>query len=108
MQGAIVILMALGGLGCQNKSADVGDLPTSVSPIVSPLANPLPSSANPLPISSVPPPYPSYYFEPDAVPDTSPRGVLRNTLSSFCSKCDRDVRNRAKSRRLVFGFESGR
>jgi hypothetical protein len=108
MQGAVVILMALSGLGCQNKSADAGDLPTSVSPIVSPLANPLPISANPLPSSTIPPPYPSYYFEPDAVPDTTPRGVLRNTLSSFCLGRDRDVRTPREIEASVFGFESGR
>ena len=53
MQGAIVMLMALSGLGCQNKIGDSGELPAAVSPIVSPAVNPAPSCHNAASLSAI-------------------------------------------------------
>jgi hypothetical protein len=55
MQGAIVMAIAVCGLGCQNKTSDVGDVTPVYRPIDSMNANPYPESSSP---SST-----SYYYQ---------------------------------------------
>ena len=96
MHGAIVMLMALSGVGCQNKIGDSGDPPASVSPIVSPAVNPAASS-------TTPPPYPQFDFGGYGSPEPAEPthwDVLRSTLCSFVLGRDPDVMTVAKSRRL--------
>jgi hypothetical protein len=80
MSHAFVVLVALTGLGCQNKTGDSSDLPAVLSPApVSP--SPTESSG-----STSPPPYPHYEFEtfPDPEAMYSTRlGRISSTLYSF-------------------------
>ncbi len=101
MHSAIVILMAVSGLGCQNPSSDATNLPTPLSPVVSSAANPFPSNA-------IPPPYPGYYpvGDPD-LPDTSQQGILGRTFCSFFLGRDPDVRTPSEIEASVFGYGSG-
>lgn len=101
MHGAIVIVVLLGGLGCQNKSDDAGDVPKSVSPLVSPEVNPFPRDA-------VLPPYPGYY--PVGNPDAdypSQVGIVQGTICSFFLGRDPDVRTQAEIEASVYGYGNG-
>jgi hypothetical protein len=103
MQGAIVMLMALSGLGCQNKIIDKGELPTSVSPIVSAAANPAPSSTNP-------PPYPQYFNIGSGDTETADPThweILRSTLWSFVLGRDPDVMTAREIEASIYGYGYG-
>jgi hypothetical protein len=99
MQGAIVMLLALSGLGCQNGRTDSKDVPLPLSPIASPVVAPLPTDT-PLP------PYPHYSPEiyADVVEDTSPWACVRSTLWSFVLGRDPDVMTPAEIEAFAHGF----
>jgi hypothetical protein len=102
MQGAFVMLMALSGLGCQNKVNDPVELPPPVSPIVSPAANPVPTS-------TTPPPYPQYFdlraAEAEMIEPTH-WDTLRSTLWSFILGRDPDVMTAREIEASVYGYGS--
>jgi hypothetical protein len=99
MQSAIVMLLALSGLGCQNGSTDSKDAPVPLSPIASPAVTPLPTNT-PLP------PYPRYFPEiyADVVEDTSRWACVRSTLWSFVLGRDPDVMTPAEIEDFAYGF----
>ena len=95
MQAAILMLVALTGLGCQNKPIDSTDPPAVLTPApASPsqeapaaetTASPSPE-APPAETTATPPPYPRYF--PETYPDPEavygdPLGILHATLYSF-------------------------
>jgi hypothetical protein len=103
MQGAVVMLMALSGLGCQNKISDSGEIPAVVSPIVSPVANPAP-------VATTPPAYPQYLVPGSGdteTADTTHWGVLRSTLCSFVLGHDPDVTTAREIEQSVYGYGYG-
>jgi hypothetical protein len=100
MQGAFVMLMALSGLGCQNKISDSGELPAAVSPIVSPAVNPAASA-------TTPPPYPQYFNIGSGDTETADPDhweVLRSTLWSFVLGRDPDVMTAREIEASVYGY----
>jgi len=102
MQGAMVILIALSGLGCQNRAVDAGNPPAPPSPIVS-------SEVDPFPSNAIPPPYPSYYpvGDPNSA-DITRQGALRKTLWSFFLGRDPEVRTPREIEAEIFGYGNGR
>jgi hypothetical protein len=88
MQATVVMLIALGGLGCQNPA---GDLP----PIPSVTASPAQSPPDVPAFTPAPTPYPVYATNPvitgDIPEDDSFRGCLRDTFCSFFLGRDPDV-----------------
>jgi hypothetical protein len=103
MQGAMVMLMALSGLGCQNKIDDSGGLPTAISPIVSPATTPALGAVTP-------PPYPQYVvsgFDDTQAGDTNHWGVLRSTLYSFVIGHDPDVMTAREIEASAYGYGYG-
>jgi hypothetical protein len=103
MQGAMLMLMALSGLGCQNKIGDSGELPAAVRPIASPAANPAPGAITP-------PPYPQYSVpgsDDTETADTTYWGVLRSTLCSFVLGHDPDVMTAREIEASAYGYGDG-
>ena len=103
MQGAIVMLMALSGLGCQNRSNDVGDAPTASTTVVTP-------SVDPIPGYTTPPPYPRYFPENDSNVEwgyRTPWDAMRATFCSFFLGRDPDVPTAREIEASVFGYGSG-
>ena len=100
MQGAIVMLMALSGLGCDNPSSHLDDLPTSGSPIVSRDVNPVPTPTTPLPYSR------SYVpvSGDTEIADTTHSSVLRSTLYSFVLGHDPDVMTAREIEASAYGY----
>jgi hypothetical protein len=84
MQGAIVMLMAMTGLGCQNKPVDSTDLPAVLSAAPASPSPETPAAATTE--TTTPPPYPRYLFEtfpdPEAV-YSDPLSAVHATLYSF-------------------------
>jgi hypothetical protein len=124
MQGAMVLLMALSGLGCQNRSDGVADAPTAPSAVVAPAVD-APAVAAPaiaaptiaaptvdaLPVSTAPPPYPRYYPEIDANVESgyrTPWDAMRATFCSFFLGKDPDVPTAREIEASVYGYGSGR
>ena len=104
MQGAMVMLVALSGLGCENRSNDVGNAPTAPSTVVTP-------SVDAIPASTTPPPYPRYFPENDFnVESGYPThwDAIRATLWSFVLGRDPDVSTPQEIEASVFGYGSGR
>ena len=101
MQGAVVILVALGGLGCQNKGCDVLPSPQTTHYASSQsFANTCPSGVTPLG-------YPSCSAGSstgDGSSGYSTRGAVRSTLWSFVIGHDPDV---ATVREIEATFYSG-
>ena len=100
MQGAIVMLIALTGLGCDNPSSRSNDLPTSVSPIVSPDVNPVPMPTSPLPYSRS---YVSVSGDTE-IADTTHSSILRSTLYSFVLGHDPDVMTAREIEASAYGY----
>jgi hypothetical protein len=101
MQGAVVILMALGGLGCQNKGCDVLPSPQTTRYVSAQ------SFANACPSRVVPSGYRSWSASDNTGDDCSgysTRGALRSTLWSFVIGHDPDV---ATVREIEASFYSG-
>jgi hypothetical protein len=100
MQGALVMLFALSGLGCQNKTDDSGQVPPLVIPIEIPEANPAPGSTTPRP-------YPQYFDLSSAGIETAEPThweVLRATLWSFVLGRDPDVMTAREIEESVYGY----
>ena len=79
MQSAMVLLMALSGLGCQNRADDVAGAPMAPSAVVAPAVDALPGY-------TTPPPYPRYHPETDLYAEAgyATRGdAMRATFCSF-------------------------
>ena len=103
MSPAIVMLVALSGLGCQNKT-DSRELPVVLSPAA---ASPSPEVHS---ASTSPPPYPRYY--PESYPDpedlyNSRLGCLRATLYSFVFGKDPGIPSASEIEASVFGYGNG-
>jgi hypothetical protein len=104
MNGAIVMMMALSGLGCQNRSDEIGAAPTAPTAVVTP-------SVDPLPGSTAPPPYPRYYPENDFNVESGYRTVgdmMRATVCSFFLGRDPDVATASEIEASVYGVGPGR
>lgn len=82
MHGAILMLVTLTGLGCQNKPIDSTDLPAVLTATPESPAPEAPASAT----TATPPPYPRYspetYFDPEAL-YSDHLSALHATLYSF-------------------------
>ncbi len=119
MQAAILMLMALSGLGCQNKPADSTDLPQVLAPASS-AASPAPeapvaaasSAASPAPeaptteTTTTPPPYPRYF--PETFPDiedlySTHLGIMTATLYSFVFGHDPGIASAQEIEASVWG-----
>jgi hypothetical protein len=100
MQGTIVMLIALSGLGCQNKPC--GAVPV---PLTSYGSGDW-SAANGYPNAGAHPGYPAYVARRDSGCDGSgyPGGALRSTLWSFVLGRDPDV---PTAREIEATFDSG-
>ena len=100
MQGTVVLLIALSGLGCQNKPS--GALPV---PLTSYGSGDW-SAAHGYPNAVAQPGYPAYVASRDSGCDGSgyPGGALRSTLCSFFLGRDPDV---PTARQIEATFDSG-
>jgi hypothetical protein len=100
MQGTVVMLIALSGLGCQNKPC--GALPGTLTSYGSGDW----SAANGYSNAVAQPGYPAYVARPDSGYDHSgyPGGALRSTLWSFVLGRDPDV---PTAREIEATFNSG-
>ncbi len=130
MQGAIVMLLALTGLGCQNKPVDSTDLPAVLTPapatpspeapaaattaIPSPETQAAATTASPSPETSAatttatPPPYPRYF--PETYPDieelySTHLGSLYATFYSFVFGHDPGIPSAREIEASVLGNE---
>ncbi len=123
MQAAILMLMALSGLGCQNKPVDSTEMPQVLAPAPSatspapeaPVA-PAPSTGSPAPeaptteTTATPPPYPRYF--PESYPDiedlySTHLGIMTATLYSFVFGHDPGIASAQEIEASVFGPEGG-
>lgn len=108
MQAAFVMAIALTGLGCQNKSTDLGDIPPvftrETQPVYSSVetlgTHPYPSYASPSSYSGY---YPRSYV--DDISDVYPShsDVLRATLCSFVLGRDPGVTTVREIEASVYG-----
>ena len=102
MHGAVVMLVALTGLGCQNKPVDSTDLPAVLTPApVSPSLE-APTAAT----TSTPAPYPRYSLE--AYPDVEEMyrthlGSLHATFYSFVFGHDPGIPSAHEIEASVYG-----
>ncbi len=129
MQGAMLLLMALSNLGCQNRPDGVADAPTAPTAVVAPaVATPAvvapavvapavvaPAVVAPavvaLPGYTTPPPYPRYYPEIDANVESgyrTPWNAMRATFCSFFLGHDPDMPTAREIEASVYGYGSGR
>jgi hypothetical protein len=136
MSHAFVMLVALSGLGCQNKTGDSSDppaalVPTPASPAQdAPAAIPSPAQAAPAAgtspspeassagmatspeapaASTTPPPYPRYFTEPYSDPEalySTPSGCLYATLYSFVWGKDPGIPSAAEIEASALGYGS--
>jgi hypothetical protein len=104
MSCTFVMLVALSGLGCQNKPGDSSDVPV--------VLNPAPESPSPEALSggTSPPPYPRYY--PETLPDIEAMygnrcSSMRATLYSFVFGRDPGIPTAREIEASVFGYENG-
>ena len=104
MSYTFVMLVALNGLGCQNKPGDSGDLPV--------VLNPAPASPSPAALSggTSPPPYPRYY--PEIFPDFDAMygtrcSRMRATLYSFVFGHDPGIPSAEEIEASVSGYRNG-
>jgi hypothetical protein len=81
MQGAIVMLMAMTGLGCQNKPVDSTDLPAVLSAAPASPSPETPTAATTE--TTTPPPYPRFFFETFPDPEAVYSDPLSAALYSF-------------------------
>jgi hypothetical protein len=105
MQATVVMLIALGGLGCQNPASDLPPLP----PVTAGPAE----AAGEAPASALAPtPYPSYVANPvitgDIPEDDSFRGCLRDTFCSFFIGRDPDVPTARQIEAAYYAGQYGR
>jgi hypothetical protein len=105
MHGAMVMLLALSGLGCQNKDCNASPAPQA------PFCAGVQSSANvwPGPITSSG--YPAWGALPDTSDDSSGyscRDALRSTLWSFVLGHDPDVLTAREIEATFYSGSSGR
>jgi hypothetical protein len=106
MQAAIVMLMALSGLGCQNKPADLTDLPPVLAPASS-AESPAPEAPT-TETTTTPPPYPRYF--PETYPDiedlySTHLGIMTATLYSFVFGHDPGIASAQEIEASVLGPE---
>jgi hypothetical protein len=104
MQPTIVMLIALGGLGCQNPASDLPPLPSvAANPVVE-----TPPAAEAPAYVPAPTPYPVYATNPvltgDIPEDDSFRGCLRDTFCSFFLGRDPDV---PTARQIMSAYQAG-
>ena len=98
---SFLMLVALSGLGCQNKTADQVDLPTVLSPA------PASPSIVAAPAGTTPPPYPRYY--PENLPDVEEMysnhwSSFHATLYSFVFGHDPGIPSAREIEESVFGY----
>jgi hypothetical protein len=101
MSPALVMLVALTGLGCQNTAGNSSDLPTVLNP---PAISPPPEVFS---SSTSPPPYPRYV--PETYPDLEAMysdhlSSLRATLYSFVFGHDPGIPSAREIEASVFGY----
>ena len=101
MQGAIVMVLALSGLGCHNKCCETCDAPAVSSCIV---GTPTSQSANYADPASY---YSRNYGGYDAPAATSHAETFRKTLYSFVFGHDPDVPTMREIDESVYGIGSG-
>jgi hypothetical protein len=105
MQGAIVMLLALSGLGCQNKGCNVSPTAQTMGyASARAVANGCPSPVGP----SVGPAWNVSHDSGDDSSGYSCRDVLRSTLWSFVIGRDPDVRSAREIEASVYSGGSGR
>jgi hypothetical protein len=106
MQAAVVMLMALTGLGCQNKPVDSTDMPSVLTPAPAP-ASPSPEAPT-TETTATPPPYPRFF--PEAYPDiedlySTHLGIMSATLYSFVFGHDPGIASAQEIEASVLGNE---
>jgi hypothetical protein len=102
MHGAILMLVALTGIGCQNKPVDSTDLPPVLTPAPASTSLEAPAAA----ATTSPPPYPRYFGPtyPDVEEMYSTHlGSLRATFYSFVFGHDPGIPSAAEIEASVFG-----
>jgi len=100
MHGAVVMVIALSGLGCNNKSCDLGDAPPACSATGCACTNPYAGSAAPSSHSG----YDSgSYSSCDSSAHTGGAGLLRSTIYSFVFGHDPDVLTVREIEESVYG-----
>ena len=100
MSHTFVLLVAMSGLGCQNKPVEPGDLPPVISPAP---ASPAPEASS---ASTNLPPYPRYF--PDGFPDveaqySTPLGRWSSTFWSLILGRDLNVPTQRQIEASVYG-----
>jgi hypothetical protein len=97
----MLMLVALSGLGCQNKTENPSDLPAVLA---APAASPAPETPA---VTTTPPPYPRYfpqnYPDPDAM-YTTHMDSFRATLYSFIFGHDPGMPSAKEIEESVFGY----
>jgi len=104
MQSAIVMAIAITGLGCQNKSLDLLDIPPVFSSADSHYTNPYPSYATPSSYSGY---YSRTYGGPTFDPYPTHWDSLRSTLWSFVLGKDPEVNTPWEIEASVYGDSAG-
>jgi len=100
MQGAVVMVIALSGLGCNNKSCDVSDATPACRSTGCSCANPYPGYATPSSHSG----YDSTSYRGyDSPAHTSRVGLLRATIYSVVFGHDPDVPTAREIDESVYG-----
>jgi hypothetical protein len=104
MQGAIVMAIALAGLGCQNKSCDDGGAPLSYMSIDGAATNPYPTFTPPSAPSGL---YKRIYN--DDISDVYPThwDAIRSTIWSFVLGHDPGMVSAREIEVAVYGDDSG-
>jgi hypothetical protein len=104
MYGAIMMAIAIGGLGSHNKSLDVTEAPSTYAPIGSAYANPYAIYTTPSSYSG----YDSMGYRSYKLEEyTSHRGAVRSTLWSLVLGHDPDVPTAREIEETVYGTNSG-
>jgi hypothetical protein len=108
MQGSILMLIALSGLGCQNPTVDASQMPAAPSATVAPVAPALEA----IPGSAAPPPYPRYFPENynsfEEIDNRTPWDNMRATFCSFFIGRDPDVPTPRQIEAFAYGYAPGR
>lgn len=110
MQATVVMLIALGGLGCQNPASDLPPIPAVGGEVEAPSSEstaPAPAPA----ITPYPSGYPAYGVSPiltgDIPEDNSFRGCVRSTVWSFIIGRDPDVPSAREIEAAYYGGQHG-